>query len=145
MFGIAIDDDRAAAGPVGGRGQPAPWRAARRRRPPPPPLGLYRRRTGGRGHYARDEGWRGSARCDAAAECHFVECWATCRHADKRDEYNDGDVDTAAEPLADLAPLVISADSDGVHLRGCGLNEIVTSGKRAHYDVFLSLITPYVG
>jgi hypothetical protein len=72
-----------------------------------------------------------------------VEAWIAASHADK-----DDNPYLVFHPLINrsfaLAKITGYADSTGLRLHGCGLDFKVKGPKRAHYDIDLSLITPYL-
>jgi hypothetical protein len=91
-------------------------------------------------HYHRVDG---VARIGDAEVPFCVECWTGgCQRAERSDNTGHA-VELLVNRSPSVAPLFVSADSDGLWLRGCGLNQIAT-GKRARYSMTLSLITPYV-
>jgi hypothetical protein len=82
-------------------------------------------------------------RLDSAFIPYCVEAWAEAKHADKDDN-----------PYMFLHPLINRSfclarlhgypDSSGLRVYGCGIDIKVKGPKRAHYDIDLSLITPYL-
>jgi hypothetical protein len=91
-------------------------------------------------HYGRVDG---IAQIGGTKIPYCVEVWAGCEHADK-DDSTTGEVELLVNRSVAIVPLRYSADSYGISLTGCGLDESTRSGKRAAYDIVISLITPHV-
>jgi hypothetical protein len=90
----------------------------------------------------------GVARIGGAEVPFCVECWAACQRAERRDNTRHR-VELLLNRSPSLASLSVDADSEGLWLYGCGPDDGDThvthvGGKRAHYTLTLSLITPYV-
>jgi hypothetical protein len=72
-----------------------------------------------------------------------VEAWVSCKHAKKGEQNNTRfhPVINRSQAIADIS---ISANNTGLYVDGCGLFINTSSAKTAHYDIFLSLITPHL-
>lgn len=91
-------------------------------------------------HYGRVDG---TAQIGGAKIPYCVEAWAGCKHAGK-DDSTTGEVELLVNRSAAIVRLRYSADSYGISLTGCGLDVWIRSGKRAVYNIVISLITPHV-
>jgi hypothetical protein len=83
------------------------------------------------------------ANIDGAEIPFCVEAWVYCKHA-KKGERASGHLFPMINRSHALAHLTTSANSSGLWVSGCGLNLNIPSAKFGHYDIALSLITPYV-
>src|SRR4029077_12401527 len=72
-----------------------------------------------------------------------VEAWVHCKHAKKGEETKTRFHPSINRSQA-IADISISANSSGLWVDGCGLYINISSAKTAHYDIFLSLITPFL-
>jgi hypothetical protein len=90
-------------------------------------------------HYGRADG---IAQIGGAEIPYCVEAWVGCEHVGK-DDSTTGEVELLVNRSVAIVPLRYSADSYGISLTGCGLDVWIRSGKRAAYDIVISLITPY--
>jgi hypothetical protein len=83
------------------------------------------------------------ANIDGAEIPFCVEAWVSCKHA-KKGEKTRGHLFPIINRSHALAYLTTSANSVGLHVDGCGLDLNIPSAKFGHYNIALSLITPYL-
>ena len=80
---------------------------------------------------------------DCAKIPYCAEAW-TCCTAAKRDEGTAAEVATYINRSASLVQMRCNSDSAGLTLNGCGIYASLGGAKRAHYDIDISVITPYL-
>lgn len=137
VFDLAIEDDRVAASLSADEvWQLHQWLIAQTDKRRVPSIGCIDDILAG--HYAKVTAM---AHIGGAWVPYCVEAWADCERAER-----GYDTDNTVTLLLNRSPSValvsVDAPNSGLWLRGCGLNQTV-SGKRADYDITLSVIAPY--
>ena len=126
VFDLTIDDDRMAgalsADAVTALHRDLCDRAARRR---VMPIGCIGNDADEHYHRIDDVARIGDARIPFC-----VEAWATCQRADRGDSNDWHAVELLLNRSPSVTPLWVSADSDGLWLRGCGLNTTPAASGR---------------
>jgi hypothetical protein len=86
---------------------------------------------------------RGSVHIDGADVPYCIECWVSCRRAER------GDGDARVQLLLmnrspSLSRISAHSSAGGIALDGCGLYRSIPNAKTAHYIISFSMIAPYI-